>query len=341
MTSRIKAWKYTWPNGSDRAIIERYWDVQRPPFHAPLPYKFQKIEVTSAGKWSNPLFPDDTFYPPPRLFALPSLDNCNNRSYDSISSKMGDTASWGINLAEAKQSVGMVVSRATQLLKFTNAVRKFQFGTAANILGVRTPTGLKKTAKAFSDNWLEYHFGWSPLISDVHNSVSAMTNVDFGTRKIQGSARGGSSLFQRDGSNNAYTLSWRMSSRQCATAQITNESSYLANQMGLLNPLSVAWDAVPFSFVVDWFTNVGQVLGSVTGFVGVTLSDSYTTTCIEGEIHKTFQDGTGYYLFENHKNLIIERGPNLTGPKLAVKPFQGFSPSRGATAISLLLQKMR
>lgn len=28
--------------------------------------------------------------------------------------------------------------------------------------------------------------------------------------------------------------------------------------MGILNPLSVVWNAIPFSFVLDWFTNIGD-----------------------------------------------------------------------------------
>lgn len=341
MTSKTYAWKYSWPNGSDRAISQRWWQTQSPPFVVTLPFKFQKIEVMSAGKWTNPLFPDDTFYPSPRLFALPSITDTTNRSYASLSSKMGDTAGWGVNLVEASQSVGMIERRALQLLRFTNAVRKCDFAKASRELGVGTPKGLKNNAKALGNNWLEYHFGWSPLIADIHSSLETLTKTDFGVRKIMGTARGAVSLRQVDGSNNVYTLNWKMNSKQGSTARISNESAFLANQSGLLNPLAVAWDAVPYSFVVDWFSNVGQVVGAVTGFVGVDIINAYTVSVIEGIIKKTFTDGTGYYLFENHKNVIIERSPGITGPKLVVKPFQGFSAARGATAISLLLQKMR
>jgi hypothetical protein len=28
--------------------------------------------------------------------------------------------------------------------------------------------------------------------------------------------------------------------------------------MGLLDPLSIVWNAIPFSFVLDWFSNIGE-----------------------------------------------------------------------------------
>jgi len=45
----------------------------------------------------------------------------------------------------------------------------------------------------------------------------------------------------------------------------------LAKQLGLTNPVQVLWDAVPMSFVVDWFLPVNKYLSSFDASLGVTL----------------------------------------------------------------------
>jgi hypothetical protein len=47
--------------------------------------------------------------------------------------------------------------------------------------------------------------------------------------------------------------------------------------MGVVNPLSIAWEVIPFSFVVDWFIPVGQVLEACTATMGLSFVDSWTS----------------------------------------------------------------
>jgi hypothetical protein len=61
---------------------------------------------------------------------------------------------------------------------------------------------------------------------------------------------------------------------------IDNPNLWLLNRMGLINPLTVAWDLVPWSFVVNMFVNVNSLLNSVTDTVGLNVTDmSITRTC--------------------------------------------------------------
>jgi hypothetical protein len=44
---------------------------------------------------------------------------------------------------------------------------------------------------------------------------------------------------------------------------------------GVINPLSIAWELSPYSFVVDWFIPVGNVLSALSDTIGLELQDGY------------------------------------------------------------------
>lgn len=340
-TSKYRSDKAYWSDrpGQIRRLKEVWWNVQRPPYDQTLEYRCVLQECTNAGVF-NTSDPSDSIHPVPFLFAG-APDYSANSCYDSFSTAMSDSAAWGVNAAEAKQSMGMVEKRLMQLVGFAGALRKGNFSKAATVLGIGKPKGVSRS-KQFADNFLEYHFGWEPAVQDIGASLKVLTGTDFGTRRIRGVGRSTPTVTGYDpGRFGRWTATWQCTTKMGALARITNESSFLANQMGLLNPLSVAWELVPYSFVADWFGNIGQVINSLTGFVGVEFLDSYTVTVYDGRFQSNYLSPDNLYAsWESHKNLIIYRNPGIKGPTLMVKPFHGFSPMRGITAVSLLLQKL-
>jgi hypothetical protein len=279
---------------------------------------------------------------------VPSAPDANNQAVNALYSSLsgGDSSGWGENLATAKHSIGTVEKRLLQVAKAAREIKNFKFGSAAKTLGLKgVPGGLKQNAKAFGNNFLEYHFGWEPAIGDIHNSLKTLTQTDFGGRKVRGFGTQNFTYHWTEGST-VYNASWTMRSRCGANARIVNESSYLANQLGVLNPLAVAWELVPFSFVVDWFTNIGDVIGGLTGLVGVEVDNTYTTTSGEGYYTETsrvyLDEKAGYAVTtQSMKNFIVERKGGLPTVQLEIRPFKGFSPTRGLTAASLLLQALK
>jgi hypothetical protein len=100
---------------------------------------------------------------------------------------------------------------------------------------------------------------------------------------------------------------------------------------------------VPFSFVADWFGNVGQVLASMTDFVGLSVKNPYNTTFQQGDRHyeNTTSGQFGRTSTFHSTVAYCVRGKLLAGPVLKLKPFKGFSVIRAATAISLLVQTLK
>ena len=47
------------------------------------------------------------------------------------------------------------------------------------------------------------------------------------------------------------------------------------SQTGFTNPINLAWEILPFSFVVDWFTPIGPYLDALSAFDGLEFLDGY------------------------------------------------------------------
>lgn len=338
--------------------MQRFWNIQSPPFHRPLEYAYEKVYCF--GSASNEA--GDVGYYGTNRVDLGSSDrqhsaHAGNKCYGALIDSLGSQSQMANNLLEAHQSVDMVRTRAFQLGQLAVALRRGRFGDALKAVenpNHKTPKpGWKPKGKSFGDQWLEYHFGWEPLIQDMHNAVQALSKADFGYHKVRAVGRdlmtyqdrtdshsGGVTYYGRYDRRVSYNV------RMGCAVRVSNPNAYLANQYGVINPLSVAWEAVPYSFVVDWFSNVGQCLSAMTDFVGFDIVDPYTTTSEEISISgsegsyggRPVQNSRGEY---HGKSIKIYRSYGISGPTLTLKPFNGLSVSRGATAISLLLQKLR
>jgi hypothetical protein len=320
-----------------RAVIytrDCYWNVQAAPYRAPLAYQLDIAEVIK-----------DTEFPKNGVSIVPGYEFAYtqgpyNKAYEKLKSRIGDDAQWAVNLAEWKRSVGSVEKRGLQLLRFVKKLKRFDFLGAAHELGLgRPPRGVSRK-KQFSNNFLEFHFGWEPAIKDIGNSIDIL-NSDFGSKAVKGRGSNRDVLTFQSGSGSSFfrqVIIFDSHVTIGARVRISNPNLALASQMGFINPLSVAWELVPFSFVVDWFVNVGNVLASCTDFAGMSLEDTYVTR---------FQTTTksqvwGYGRSDFSRGAYVRRTiGSIPGPTLAVKPFKGFSPVRGATAIALLIQQLK
>lgn len=281
------------------------------------------------------------------------IDLAYNNAYKKFVDKLGDQSQWGVNLAEQESALSMIVKRATQLRNFTKKLRRGDLRGAGRELGIAKPTSTRKTAKNFSNLWLEYHFGWEPLVKDIGAAVETLQSP-YPLCIIRGK---GSHQFNFSETNRSYVLGYGFADQEVQTTtldirthvliqawvRVDNPNLYLANQLGFVNPLSIAWELVPYSFVVDWFGNVGQVLASFTDFAGVSFVDPFWTSYQVG--NRAYQASfgpTSSYSATKATGAYVRRHIGVPpGPTLALKPFKGLSVSRGATAISLLLKTLK
>lgn len=335
--------------------IYRTWYRQKKPYTLPLEYHYENRDCSSwvdKRDWDSPA--EAEWYWSPEFDSGQHAD-AYNKAYAKLIGKLGDRSMWAVNLIEGAQSVEMIANRCKQLLKFSVAVKRLQFGEAARILRmVRPPNqhrlAITRDSKSFANNWLEYHFGWEPLVKDIGAGIESICGaflVDLKTVKASGTVDSGS--FRSDLENNRRTLHNKTTVRIQTDVVVKNYNDVLLSELGFTNPMGVLWEIVPFSFVVDWFSTVGAVLDSYTNFHGLELKrsmNSFLQICYKDEIHLTGYPIGSFgahepYAWLNSSSVYVERRLGLPGPTVRLKPFHGFSVVRAATAAALLTQFLK
>lgn len=224
------------------------------------------------------------------------------RAYDSFWRQVsgGVRAALGITLIEWRSSLAMIAEAAASLWQAAKAFRKGDFYNAFRLLGVRTSKKATKKLRdkydrgwKLSDLWLELNFGWAPLYEDIYRAIQVF-GQEVPTRKITTRARESLEFSQTGGQGtNWRTWSYGLGYRRIqlgGNIVAVNPNILLLKQLGLTNPAQVAWDVVPFSFVIDWFLPVNKFLGSLDSQLGVTVADLYASW----KVYVEGQDGRFY-----------------------------------------------
>lgn len=188
-----------------------------------------------------------------------------NKAYSSFRGRLySGSAALGVTLGTYKESRQMMVDRF-------NSLNQLADEAAARIATARNKP------KVLASLHLEVVFGWVPLLSDIHAVTTTVIGKDplLDIQTVKGTAR--SSL--ADLSTKIGTTQVRFSGMYQvevgSRVRVLNMNLWLAERAGLLNPASVVWDLVPWSFVVNMFMNTGQLVNSLTDFAGLSFENQY------------------------------------------------------------------
>lgn len=186
-------------------------------------------------------------------------------------------------LGELRQAIKMVKRPAeslqTGLVNYIDALKKRSRGVPFS------PQGNKTRKRILADTWLEYSFGWTPLISDIKNGAEALASwkvnsdgLDERRSRITGYGSNQDAALNSAASLNDpfYTSVLHVADYSAygeATVRLIARLSYKtavpAGSARRLLQLSgftlsefipTAWELLPWSFLIDYFSNVGDVL---------------------------------------------------------------------------------
>lgn len=240
---------------------------------------------------------------PPGALSLFREQQLHKTCYSKLRGKLyRGSASLGVTLATVKQSREMINTRYSQLTQKAEAA-------AADLLSweSRGRNSGPKYLERLAGFHLEVIFGWTPLVQDIHAAATSVIQLADEHDFVSVSANNDGAVYQ-----SAYDT-WVL---QCRVAystavRITNPNRWLAERAGLLNPAVVAWDIVPWSFVVNMFVNTGQLVQSITDFAGLQFDDMHAT--VTKKYHAVRQ-APEYGVYSSMRGVDKRRAPSPLPP---------------------------
>lgn len=197
------------------------------------------------------------------------------------------------------QTIKMVAETAGRLLRAGTALRKGDVHSALHALHI-SPEHFKTFGrKNAAEMWLELQYGWMPLVMDIYNGVQvvndAVNPAKSPPEQLTCVRRVQQRLLVRSPThaNPAIWPGFTSTSEGTGAVEvryrfrISDPNVAYLNSIGLLNPLSFAWAATPFSFVLDWLLPVGTWLKALSAPLGLQFVSGYATTKSWGSSHVT------------------------------------------------------
>lgn len=257
-------------------------------------------------------------------------------------------ANLGELFATRRQTVGMITQTANRLGQAAGRLHKGDLGGAAAALGVSwNKPGNIRPAQA----WLELQYGWKPLLSDVYEAIDGSFRPE--SMYISTSATKTDTFSYNSDRNNATYIeagcNFKSRVNICAKVTVANRPISNMGQLGLLNPALLAWELLPYSFVVDWFIPIGGYLEAQTATAGLVVSDGSVTKTRSYDMRVQRVLGrnypSDYSSFSPSTNMVHYRSKNRTLGNPGSPPLPKFknpvSITHGLNAIALMAEAFR
>jgi hypothetical protein len=236
--------------------------------------------------------------------ALPSVSRIQSDAVLKASNKIRGALmkmSGPTFLGELRDTVHMIKHPAQSLLRSMELYCK----AARNM----------RSVKALTDSYLEYTYGWGPLMSDIRGAAnvaaSMMINDQPSVVSSMASEKSNPEIYMQDKQlwTNVYVKQTRTYTTEVSCRIKAGIRSEVYGPIGSLQRLAqlsgfswtefvpTAYELLPFSFVLDYFSNVGSVLSAgyaskgYTSWVSVSTRTEASVKVVE--VPK-FQNFSGY-----------------------------------------------
>lgn len=198
-------------------------------------------------------------------------------------------------IADARQQAMDLSTFAAEIGKTASMFAKFS-GKAQRVF--RTFISLRnlgKLPKNLADAWLEYRYGWTPLVHDLADIQSALVKIQRGMSWIaKGHQEGDDSIVSSTGSQ----ITTSCLRYQVKTISKIQYGAYAAFRMDAIasvqiDPIVTAWELIPFSFMIDWILDIGATVSALSPFANGDLVSSGYVARVQSECE--FVNASVYY----------------------------------------------
>lgn len=209
-------------------------------------------------------------------FSSPYIDAASALESKLLSKFYERVKNQSVNLAQAmgerKQTSKMLSQAVTRLAQGVSLAKKGNLAGAARKL-------FPNSSKGLANDWLLYQYGVKPLLSDIDGAAKHLAVGEKVVYNIcvkdkveipyQVLYAGGTNIGFR--CNTTISSSGFVEVTYKARIQVDKTFTRDLERFGFTDPLSVAWELMPWSFVADWFLPIGDYLANSDAFDSIQL----------------------------------------------------------------------
>lgn len=204
-------------------------------------------------------------------FSNETYNSCLSRLYDRIRG----SADLAVDLAEISQTKAMMAKTVKGLASFTSVLSKMR----------------RMRVSDASNAYLEWTYGWKPLASSIYETGKQLRAQLLQPQRSKLTIEVSKTDFDKSTDSIAYLPGVKIDTvyetsqrvRIVTNWKLGNDMNEAIASFTSLNPVAVAWELVPYSFVVDWAVDIGGYLRNLES------AALYNGTFLNGYITRTVQ----------------------------------------------------
>lgn len=264
------------------------------------------------------------------------------RLLDQLSQTKGSALVSG---AEIDKTIASIASAAKRIAAAVTYLRRGNLGGLGNVLDVSISKNRRKSFAAeirkqkraknsdvfrdiVANTWLEFSYGWKPLLADVYTQAENLANYSTDrAHVIKTVVASAKEMKFTKRTTNRDKSTWDVAFQSKCLLRVRYVVNYtfaegdisIVNVFGLNNPMIIAWEVLPFSFVADWFLPVGNYLQSLTATAGLDMH-SGTRSTLRSEV--AFSDAIAGG--KTHREADYVRSFDMTGGRATTRKYEKF-----------------
>jgi hypothetical protein len=275
-----------------------------------------------------------------------SQTDINDLVKEATTKVLGDRGNADNNLfesiAEYRQAIDLLTNPTKSFFTVMNDPRRSFLG---------------KAARSAADAWAVYRWGIRPMVNDVNGILSGLKK-QVGRRRVTTRSSESIRRVEAGSLSGSYgianvIINYTTTDEVTVRARTLDEVDFsVANNIGfsVKGLTSLPWELVPYSFVADWFVNVGDYIRALTPVPGLKLLDDSLT--IERVVKTIYSAGPTSLLNNDYSitrpvsgsissTLKTKTRSRLGAPKLVVRSDFRFDKAlRIADGLALAAQRL-
>lgn len=253
--------------------------------------------------------------------------------------QLGIDANLAQDFAQIGQTVELIAGTAKRLTRSLHALRRGNLTEAADVLfrsarHTYRRGGKLAKSKSLAENWLELQYGWKPLLNDVYGTMKSLSSLQEKGDRVQRTKASGTKKREVVTKIPSWSKSTEFVGEQIIRSRTTCKitiywkiddhlKAFLA-QTGFTNPVNLAWEIIPFSFLFDWFLPIGPYLETLSSWHGLAFVEGvqvlFTKQTTDSVVDKTFFTGANPGSFRVDKSRYHDEWIILNRSKLTSFP---------------------